>query len=225
MQIFRPLLRQSYLAPGRRANNEALWQAYEPNRGILGINIGSGTALKREFLNCDLNPQYNDVFALDVTQPFPWHDNTFDYVFSEHMFEHISFGQGGAMLAECFRVLKPGGVIRLVTPSIEFLFGLFNPATQTERDYVVWAQRLLTPGAPAPLAAFVFNTFVRSWGHTFIYDRPSLRLALERAHFSAIEEQKISVSPHPFLNNLEAVYRMPPGFLELESMIFEATKR
>jgi hypothetical protein len=92
------------------------------------------------------------------------------------------------------------------------------------RDYIVWAQKAMTPDAPASLPSFVFNTFVRSWGHTFIYDRPTLRLILEEAGFLRVQECRISVSQDDFLCNLEAVYRMPAGFLELESIIFEAQK-
>lgn len=221
----RPILLQPYISAERQKNNQLLWENYSRDRDTIGINIGSGTALKAAFLNCDLEPQYNDVFALDVTFPFPWDSNSFDYVFSEHMIEHISYERGNYMLKECFRILKPGGVIRIVTPSIEFLCRMFQGyLSPIEKEYVDWAQRQMTPNAPASLPSFVFNTFVRSWGHTFIYDRPTLKLTMQDAGFCQVNEQKISISGFEFLNGLEAVHRMPPGFLELESMIFEGCK-
>lgn len=216
---------QPYLSRVLAANNRRLWDEYSRDRKSLGLNIGSGTALKQQFLNCDLSPQYNDVFALDVTHPFPWASDVFGYVFSEHMIEHIPYERGNSMLKECFRILRPGGIIRIVTPSIEFLCQLFQePLGTKEKEYIAWAQRQLTPNAPAPLSSFVFNTFVRSWGHVFIYDRVTLKMTMEDAGFRRVIECKISISRFEFLTGLEAVYRMPPGFLELESIIFEGEK-
>ena len=42
--------------------------------------------------------------------PFP--DNSIEFVYTEHMFEHILPMQCAAFLKEAYRVLKPGGVIR-----------------------------------------------------------------------------------------------------------------
>jgi predicted SAM-dependent methyltransferase len=52
----------------------------------------------------------------------------FDYVFSEHMIEHVSYAEGLLMLRECLRVLKPGGRIRIATPSLEVLLDLYKPS-------------------------------------------------------------------------------------------------
>lgn len=214
---------QAYLLPAMQERNRDLWNRYAAARESIGINIGSGAALAPGFLNCDLAPQYDDVFALDATQAFPFDSGSIDVVFSEHMIEHITYDAGQVMLRECRRVLRPGGTIRIATPSIEFLIGLFRPdCSMRERDYIEWAQRTLTPTAPAALPAFVFNTFVRSWGHVFIYDRASLRLALEGTGFCDVEEVPISHSRHAMLQNRESVHRMPPGYLDLESMVFEA---
>jgi predicted SAM-dependent methyltransferase len=132
---------------------------------------------------------------------------------------------GQHMLNECFRVMRSGGVVRTTTPSISFLIRLcVADRTQLEDQYVAWAAASMQPPAPAPLAAYVVNNFVRGWGHQFIYDRPSLTLALTRAGFANVTECKVLESRHATLRNLEDVPRLPPGFLELESMVLEATK-
>lgn len=83
---------------------------------------------------------------------------------------------------------------------------------------------LCKPSFPKPLPGFVFNTFVRAWGHEFIYDRETLRLALELSGFINIKECDIMKSGHDFFKNLENIKRMPDGYLALESMILEGTK-
>ena len=40
-------------------------------------------------------------------------------VYSEHMFEHVLPMDGAAFLKESYRILKPGGVLRVVTPDLE----------------------------------------------------------------------------------------------------------
>lgn len=42
------------------------------------------------WLNTDFYPRKNVPF-LNVLKPLPFPDNSFDYVFSEHMVEHIPF--------------------------------------------------------------------------------------------------------------------------------------
>jgi hypothetical protein len=49
-------------------------------------------------------------------------------------------------------------------------------------------------------------------------------LALTRAGFVDTTECKVRESRHQMLCGLEDVARLPPGFLELESMELEATK-
>ncbi len=47
---------------------------------------------------------------------------------------------------------------------------------------------------------------------------------MSEAGFADIDEKRINDSNHPILCNLEDVGRLPQGFLEAESMIFEARK-
>jgi predicted SAM-dependent methyltransferase len=188
------------------------------------LQLGCGWNPRPGWLNTDMEAR-EGIVKLDVTKRFPLPDSCVDHVYSEHMIEHMPFEAGQHMLHECFRVLRTGGVVRTVTPSISFLIRLcLTDRTQLEDQYVAWSATSVVPPPPAPLAAFVFNNFVRNWGHQFIYDRPTLSLALMSAGFVDITECKVRESRHAMLRNLEDVSRLPPGFLELESMVLEATK-
>ena len=63
---------------------------------------------------------------LDATQTFPLPDCSFDYIFSEHMIEHVTYQNGKRMILECYRVLKPGGLLRISTPDLSFLVDLYK---------------------------------------------------------------------------------------------------
>ena len=78
------------------------------------------------WLNSDIEPKLKDILYLDATQDFPIEDNSFDYIFSEHMIEHITYNDAKRMISECFRILKPGGVIRISTPDLSFLVDLYK---------------------------------------------------------------------------------------------------
>jgi predicted SAM-dependent methyltransferase len=46
-------------------------------------------------------------------------DCSFDFIFSEHFFEHLTMVEAMALLRECRRVLSPKGVIRIVVPDAD----------------------------------------------------------------------------------------------------------
>jgi hypothetical protein len=129
------------------------------------------------------------------------------------------------MVRECCRILKPGGVVRIVTPSLGFLLRVMSPDRgHLERDYFTWSVKACTPEAPILANAFFLNNFVRNWGHLFIYDRETLSFILNDAGFVDAKECPFNQSAHDALRGLENGDRMAPGFLELESMVWEATK-
>lgn len=53
------------------------------------------------------------VHDLDII-PYPWPDNTFDYIYANHVFEHLRDWWGA--LVECSRILKPGGHLEVRVP-------------------------------------------------------------------------------------------------------------
>lgn len=62
---------------------------------------------------------WNDTIYLhDLTKTFPWADSSIDIVYSSHTLEHLSKEDGHRFLAECHRVLRPNGIVRLVVPDL-----------------------------------------------------------------------------------------------------------
>jgi hypothetical protein len=112
-------------------------------------------------------------------------------------------------------VLRPGGTIRIATPSLERLAGLYAGGDLQER-YVRWAADTLEPELNAPLPGAVLNNFFRSWGHEFIYDPDTLRHALTDAGFVELEE-------HP-VGELERHLAEAPEFNAYETFVLEARR-
>jgi predicted SAM-dependent methyltransferase len=189
------------------------------------LNIGCGVHVLTGWLNTDYNPELPSVMYLDARRRFPFSEGTFDYIFSEHVIEHISYRDGMNMLTECFRVLKNSGKIRISTPDLAFLVDLTRPdKSDLQRAYIKWASNAFTPGVPDDNEVFVINNFVRNWGHTFIYDEKTLRGAMTNAGFKMITKCDQHESKDAALRNLENEHHLPPNFLRLETLTLEGSK-
>ncbi|MCW2797026.1 methyltransferase domain-containing protein [Nocardioides sp.] len=78
-------------------------------------------ALRRVGLIGDqhLVPWEPHIVRQDLTKPLPFEDGTVDAVYSSHFLEHIYLGDAEAILGQCHRILRPGGVLRLALPDGE----------------------------------------------------------------------------------------------------------
>lgn len=242
----RAWLKSWLIARGSYARASRAWIAVEPRlirlaRAVTGQNrrlaarylathqppklhIGCGSNELAGWLNTELCPRGGQIF-LDATRRFPFEDAVFRFVYSEHMIEHISLRDAGVMLGECFRVMAPGGVIRIVTPDLMALKRVLDaPLTPTLDAYVHYSFDAYKIQAPAADGVYVFNCFMRAWGHQFIHTEPSLRRLLVAAGFDDIRPTPLNDSSHPELRGLAKSDRMPDGFLEMESFVLEGRK-
>lgn len=83
------------------------------------LNIGCGTTYHPAWVNIDVEPVSNEILRHDVTNPLPFEDSSYDACYSSHVLEHLSRDEALLLLTEIHRVLKPGGIIRLVVPDLE----------------------------------------------------------------------------------------------------------
>ena len=207
------------------SSRKALVEEYLRANSCARLQVGCGKNILDGWMNTDLVVNGNIIY-LDATKPLPFGDNTLDYIFSEHIFEHISYADGHAFIKECHRVLKPGGRIRIATPDMVFLIQLYqNPASSIYPDYIKFAvdtfvtePRFYSPGV-------VVNNFFYSWGHRFIYDFETLGHTLATAGFINIVRCKPGESDDPKLANLEQHGKIiGDRFNLLESIVVEAAK-
>lgn len=173
------------------------------------LNLGCGSSVKPGWINLDLEPVPGAI-KCDLSKGIPYPDNSVKVIYSEHMIEHLTFVQGLQHLTDCYRVLKPGGVIRISTPDMYTLM-----VNYLEKKIGYYEEVGFSPESPCQLV----NQGMRSWGHQFLYDRGELIDQLINAGFS---EKNIWVldpgdSQTPELKGVET---RP----DLGDLIVEATK-
>ena len=83
------------------------------------LNVGCGNRWHPDWVNVDLVSSSREVVQYDVSSGLPFPSNHFDAVYHSHVLEHLAPADGELLIAECFRVLKPGGVLRIVVPDLE----------------------------------------------------------------------------------------------------------
>ncbi|MGB1217149.1 MAG: class I SAM-dependent methyltransferase, partial [Saprospiraceae bacterium] len=206
---------------------------YFENEDVKKLHLGCGTTAMKGWLNADLFPINNDIIYMDVGQKFPLENETFDYVFSEHLFEHLTIEQASVYLSESLRVLKKGGKIRISLPNLDFLKGLLeHPTEDLNHRYLDFAIEKSIPNIksifknrnPSELSVLVVNNFFRDWYHEVIYDFKTLKIFLEEKGFENIEQQPIYESGISIFQNLEQHHKVIPlEFNKLETMCIEAS--
>lgn len=190
------------------------------------LQLGTSNNILEGWLNTDIYLNHDSVVYLDATKRFPFDDNTFDYIMSEHMIEHVAYHTAQVMLKECFRVVKRGGRVRFATPDLRVLLALHcTEKTDAQTNYIDWAVARFMPEVLECKEVFVINNFFRAWGHCFLYDQETLYHALYTAGFRDIKFYKPGDSEDPMLKNLESHGReITEDINQFETIVVEGRK-
>jgi SAM-dependent methyltransferase len=86
---------------------------------MIYLNIGCGRVFHPEWMNYDIQPICAAVKRLDARRSWPFADSEVDVIYHSHVLEHLKTNEANTFLTECRRVLKPGGVMRVVVPDLE----------------------------------------------------------------------------------------------------------
>jgi SAM-dependent methyltransferase len=211
----------------RFGDSRAIGQ-YLQSHPVRKLQLGAGGNDAPGWLNTDIEPNKKEIY-LDATARYPFADGSFQYVFSEHMIEHVSWEAGVMMLRECFRVLAKGGKVRIVTPNLAKFIQLLDGPPDADAQQFIEAKVRFNGGPVTPIpGAYILNRQVREYGHQFLYDPPTLRKTLELAGFKQIVQLEVTEKTDPVFQEVELRTRHTDPDMKLinnwEAMAFEAVR-
>ncbi|MDX6612611.1 MAG: hypothetical protein QOD75_1797 [Blastocatellia bacterium] len=177
----------------------------------LCVNFGCGPNTLRGWVNLDVARGEAIDVVWDLRDGFPFADESCTALFGEHVIEHVPRDAAQKLLSECYRVLQPGGVVRLSTPDA----GRYLRSYADDRsflDHPSFPERVETPMDR-------INQMMREDGqHLWAYDADALLLALKKAGFAKVMEQPCGTSLHPRMQNIDTEARA------FETLYVEAVK-
>lgn len=146
------------------------------------LNIGCGPYSKPEFINLDyLWEPGIDVCWNIAKKRLPFADASLEGIFTEHCLEHIEMNETLANLKEFYRLLKPGGVVRIVVPDGEIYVDIYEKRKRGGNEKMPYEEGYITPMAR-------INGIFRNHGHRFIYDFETMKTLLNQAGFSDVKK-------------------------------------
>lgn len=134
---------------------------------------------KQRLFDLDWN---ENIYLHDLTKAFPWADSTIDIVYSSHTLEHFSRDDGRRFIAECHRVLRKDGILRIVVPDlrhivIEYIEGRIHADDFVEKIGVLYGNSKNV--LKNRLASFI------QFPHKCMYDTLTLLKILSETGFEA----------------------------------------
>ncbi len=218
--------RKSYYISKFRSlrNRQQIIESYLRSARSRRLHLGCGGNLLEGWLNSDILDVKEGMIFIDVRERLPFENNIFDFLYSEHLVEHLTYSQGLDHLKECFRVLRKGGILRISTPNLAFLLDFYVNDSHENEEYLRWATDFYWQ--PSTYSkTLVVNRYVRSWGHKCIYDFQLLRDTCEKAGFRQVKKEAPGVSHFAFLRRVEQHGRIiSDRWNNKESLVIEAKK-
>ncbi len=120
----------------------------------------------------------------DAVRRIPHASASVDAVYSSHMIEHLDRREANRFLAECLRVLKPGGGLRLAAPDLRW--SILEYMEKGRADEFM-AQLQFDLERPRGLVEGVRRLVSGGRGHHWMYDGPSLRRLVAACGFADVE--------------------------------------
>lgn len=172
--------------------------------GVKALNLGCGLSVAPGWINIDNSPNARlskypllrwllwklgilsdlhyrinwskTIEIHDLKKRLPYADSTIDYVYTSHFLEHHALVDARRLIAEVFRILKPGGVARIVVPDLAlgarlYLNALESNDPKAAPEFLSWMQ-LSRQGVRDPLL--------------WMYDAPSLGAMLTETGFTRV---------------------------------------
>jgi len=152
------------------------------------LDIGGADKGKNGWISVDVTDQCDIYWDLRLGIPFP--SSSVDQVYSSHLFEHLTFKEGQALLREVLRVLHPGGSFSICVPNARIYIEGYLGIREVPQEFYGW-----TPAFNSTTAIDAVNYVAYMDGeHKYMFDQENLLRVLELAGFAQVTSREMD--PH-----------------------------
>jgi predicted SAM-dependent methyltransferase len=178
--------------------------------GIKRLNWGCGASGEPGWINSDRKTGPRIDLPCDIRDGLPLPSDSIDYVVSVHALQEIPYQEVVTVLGELRRVLKPGGVLRLVLPDLERAIAAYQ---RGDREY------FLIPDEDAASLSAKLALQVTWYSYSrMLFTRDFIHELLAKAGFETVVDCAYRQSSGPHTGIVELDNREP------ESLFVEAIK-
>jgi predicted SAM-dependent methyltransferase len=155
-----------------------LWHSLS-NSAAPHVHLGCGPKYLPGFVNVDGNLFRRVDRWLDLRNGLPFRSGSVASLYASHVFEHFYADELERLFAECRRVLRPGGGLRLAVPDMEAAARAYVEARREHfRDF---------PRPARSLGGKLSNLLFCEGGHRIGLDFSHLEELLSAAGFARVE--------------------------------------
>jgi ubiquinone/menaquinone biosynthesis C-methylase UbiE len=154
------------------------------------------------------------IFIHDLRERFPWEGSSVDKIYSSHTLEHLSKEDGRNFLRECFRVLRPGGVLRIVVPDLEAFVSKYAKREMDADDFLIKLDVL--SDRSGGFFKKLMSPYI-SYPHQCMYDTRRLVEIMHETGFEA-EPKK------PFESGIEDIHVVEREDRTVDAVVVEGVK-
>lgn len=195
------------------------WNARLSKFGLIRRSLAQLGIISRELASLEWSPE---IVCTNLRRPLPFVAGLFEAVYASHILEHLHEDEGKRLLAECYRVLEPQGVIRVVVPDLHSIARRYLLAASVSRpdearrelpadrfnDDLHLRPRSLDSGHSLFRAYSLLTDF--HW-HKWLYDAESLIQRVRSAGFAAVEQRTYLDSRIRDIRQIERASRVVDG--------------
>ena len=155
----------------------------------LTLNVGSGDRIFTSYpdeeykcINLDFRPLKDMTTVVADVRLLPFQNETFDYVLAIDIVEHFPITLTKRLLLELKRILKPYGILEIITPNLRFLA-------------MAYVQGLIDNAHPHPADFFSYHIFggqdYPGNFHYVIFDRGWLSIICKKCGLDEFEYEEV----------------------------------
>jgi SAM-dependent methyltransferase len=169
----------------------------------------------------------DDVRFGDIVKGLPVADGSAQGVYASHVLEHLSLADFWTALHNTFRILKPGGIFRLVVPDLEIRARTYVEKLKVgDAEANTWFMRTSNLGLEhrkRGLEAWARGVFGNS-AHLWMWDERSMTAALEKVGFIGVRRCRFNDSKDEAFRLVEDASRFYDDSADVEECAMEAIK-